>query len=282
MLILDAQVHIWEKDGPGHPWIEDLAHHAGRPSHSVDELRAEMQANGVAGAVLVGVPWDRYRTDLITAAAARSPAQFAAMPAPDLDSPQLCDELDEVLALPGVKGLRFAFWGDKGVRLDRGDYDWLWGELESRRMPTAMFAPQHLPKVHDIAQRHPGLPVALCHLAMLRRQQQPSIEATTSRLLGLAALPNVSLKATGLPVPSNEAWPHHDLHGPLERLLSAYGPERVFWGSDLTRIVRDGSTYADSLALFTRELPFLDRGAQELVMGRALARWLDWREVVSK
>lgn len=276
MLVLDAQVHIWEADSPEHPWTPELAHHAGRGSHSLDQLRAQMDRVGIDGAVLVGVPWDRYRTDLIVDAAERFPERFAAMAALDLESPRLRDEAGCILACPGVKGVRFAFWGHTGAALDRGDYDPLWRDLERRGTPTAMFAPQNLGAVEQIGRRHPGLPIALCHLGMLRKQTEPSIDEMVRRLVALAYLPNVSLKATGLPVPSGEPWPHRDLHAPLERLLAAYGPERMFWGSDVTRIERDGSSYSDSLALFTDELSCLRGDALELVLGRALARWLDW------
>ena len=282
MPIVDAQVHIWERDSPERPWAPEHAHHAHRPRYTVDELLADMEEAGVDAALLVPPhSWDAYRNDLVIDAATRWPARFAAMVVPDLGSPRVAEELDALLSDPAVKGIRLAFWdGPSSQEFERGAYDWLWGELERRGTPVAMFVPRHLTVTERIARAHPGLRIALCHLCMLHRQTTPSILEMTGRLLALAALPNVSLKATGLPTPSVEGPPYRDLSDALEALFRAYGPERVFWGTDVTRIVRDGYSYGASLD-FMATLPFLDADARSRVMGGALKDWLSWPEAGS-
>ncbi len=55
--------------------------------------------------------------------------------------------------------------------------------------------------------------------------------------------------------------------------VDAFGPERVFWGSDITRLP---CTYIESVTMFTEELPFLTHNDLDLVMGRGLCAWLGW------
>ena len=58
-MIIDAQVHCYERDHPGRPWA---AHLHGPPEVTGDDMVAAMDAVGVDGAILVS-PWTLYRFD---------------------------------------------------------------------------------------------------------------------------------------------------------------------------------------------------------------------------
>ena len=89
----------------------------------------------------------------------------------------------------------------------------------------------------------------------------------------LARHPNVALKATGAPGYSREAYPFRDIHDGLHRLYDAFGPDRFFWGTDITRMP---CSWRECITLFTEELPWLKDAALERVMGRALCEWIGW------
>ena len=59
----------------------------------------------------------------------------------------------------------------------------------------------------------------------------------------------------------------------LAQVLDAFGPARVFWGSDLSRLP---GTYSDLVALFRDELPFLTGDALYAGMGQSLFDWIGW------
>src|SRR6266702_1638323 len=59
MLTLDAQVHAYERNHPGRPWVGTLA---GPAEVTGDQMVAAMDAVGVDGAVLVS-PFSMYRYD---------------------------------------------------------------------------------------------------------------------------------------------------------------------------------------------------------------------------
>src|SRR5258705_9122448 len=66
---------------------------------------------------------------------------------------------------PGMLGLRFTFppphqssWPTDGT------IDWLWPAAERAGLPIALMAAGFLPKVAEVAQRHPNLKLILDHL----------------------------------------------------------------------------------------------------------------------
>ena len=76
--LIDAQVHAYERNHPGRPWI---GHLHGPPEVTGEQLVAAMDAVGVDGALLVS-PWSMYRYDASYACAvqARHPERFALEP----------------------------------------------------------------------------------------------------------------------------------------------------------------------------------------------------------
>src|SRR5690606_1229314 len=92
-------------------------------------------------------------------------------------------------------------------------------------------------------------------------------------LFRLANYPNVAVKATALPSYSSESYPFPKLREPIRQVVAEFGAERVFWGSDMTRV---DLPYRQIVTHFTEELPFLSEAERKLIMGEALCKWLGW------
>jgi hypothetical protein len=61
----------------------------------------------------------------------------------------------------------------------------------------------------------------------------------------------------------------------IKRVFDAYGPQRSYWGTDLTNTYAKGS-YRQRITQFTEELPFLSESDKDWVMGRAIVERLKW------
>jgi predicted TIM-barrel fold metal-dependent hydrolase len=133
--------------------------------------------------------------------------------------------------------------------------------------------PGLLPEISRLAERHPSLRFVIDHLALVRDGKDEAAFGDIDNLLALARHPNVAAKASALPRYSSEAYPYPRLHPLLRRVFDAYGPKRLFWGTDLTGIP---CTYRQAVALFAEELPWLAGDDLDWVMGRALCEWLGW------
>ena len=74
-------------------------------------------------------------------------------------------------------------------------------------------------------------------------------------MLALARFPNVAVKMSGAPSYSSQPYPYKNIHGYLRQIFEAFGPERSFWGTDITRMP---CSYRQCVTMFTEELPWLE------------------------
>lgn len=275
MLIVDAQVHIWAADTPERPWPARHAPHRPEP-FSADDLLQEMNVAGVDAAMLVPPSWEGERNDLGLAAAKMHPTRFAVMGRFDPSASESRAAIAHVRKAPGMLGLRFTFHTPQlEPLLAEGHVDWLWPEAEKHGVPLMVLVPpRRLKRVAEIAKQHPGLRIILDHLSIPKGAKGADAFAHLDDLLALAALPNVAAKATSLSHFSTEPYPHRDVHAPARRVIEAYGPRRVFWGTDMTKL--PPGSYRRAVTMWTEEMPWLAPTDLEWVMGRGLCEWLGW------
>ena len=270
MLIVDAQVHIWANHKPTN------ANHRQVETYSADDLLAEMDEAGVHGAVIhPPASWDPDANELAVEAARRHPDRLAILGNFPLDAPASRGLVDGWKKRPGMLGLRFALlqphqrtWPTDGTM------DWLWPAAERAGLPIALLAATYLPTVGQIAERHPRLKLIIDHLGRPSGTKDDAAWANLPEMLALAKHPNIAIKATGAPSYSSAPYPYRNIHDHLRRIHDAFGPERMFWGTDITRMP---CPWRQCVTLFTEELPWLAGRSLELVMGRAVCDWLDWR-----
>ena len=128
-----------------------------------------------------------------------------------------------------------------------------------------------------IAERHPQLPLIIDHMNLsLEIAKAGAIKNAIDDVVALAKYPNVSVKLSSAPTYSLEPYPWRDMTEHLERCFDAFGPQRCYWGTDLTNAFAK-STYRQRITHFTQELKFLSEEDKEWVMGRAILTRLGWK-----
>jgi predicted TIM-barrel fold metal-dependent hydrolase len=93
-------------------------------------------------------------------------------------------------------------------------------------------------------------------------------------VLALAKRPNVAVKVSCLPHYATDAYPFRQLQPYIRRVYDTFGPKRMFWGSDLSRLP---CSYGQSLTYMSEEIPWLSAGDKEWILGRGLCEWLGWK-----
>jgi L-fuconolactonase len=275
MLIVDSQVHVWGANTPERPWPN-----RGKPQREepfgADDLLREMEAAGVDRAVLVPPMWEGDRNDLAIAAAERHPHRFAIMGRLDPQAQESRGKLATWRAQPGMLGLRFSFTAPMlRPLLTEGRMDWVWRDAEEARVPIyVLVTPQDVPLIGAVADRHPSLKLVMDHLALPLDKKDDAAFAQLDEVLALAQRANVAAKVSSMPNFSSEPYPHRNIHPYLRRVYDAFGPARMFWGSDLTRLA---GTYRQCVTMFTEEMPWLSNEDLEWIMGRGVCEWLGWR-----
>jgi len=278
--VADSQVHIWDDSSqvvanwpPGQaiqPWTLTPL--------TVEKLIAEMDAAGVSRAFLVPPAFDGIgRNDYSLAAARAHPDRFVVMGRLPLDAPDAPDLLDRWAEEPHGRGLRMSvFMPRQREWLADGTLDWFWAAAERLAQPLMIYpgpVPELLQAVGRIAQRHEGLKISIDHMAAGPYDQvDEAAFAHLPDLLALAALPNMAIKASALPEHSSAEYPYRNIHPYIRQTIDAFGPERVFWGTDMPRL---HVPYRSAVTMFTEELGLSDR-ERALVMGEAICAWHGW------
>lgn len=225
-VIVDGQIHLWQTVRRG------AVPHTPRPFVAADVLAAMDDAD-VAAAVLVPPLWEtRGNTPAVRAAEAHRD-RLAVMARPWSREP-----VRHVRAPAGVvRGYRLVASVEPFRRqVLSGAADSFWRSAERQAAPVMVFANGLLRELDRVAARHPDLRLIIDHFGFPRDARSDDLTEDVEGIVRLARRPNVAVKASALPCYSIERYPFDDLRPIFERLLDAYGHERVFWGSDLTRL----------------------------------------------
>lgn len=273
MLIVDSQIHIWQHGRMS-------AHHRQVETYAMEEALAEMGTAGVDCAVLhppssLGEPVNAYAVEAVR----RHPDRFCILGHFDPQSP----DGERIVATwrerPGMLGFRFtlsqphqqAWWTD-------GTLDWFWAACERQDLRVGLLASgPHMAPLARIAERHPGLKLHVDHIGRGgggKGVLDDAVFADLPAMLALARYPNVGVKLSGAPSYSSHPYPYRNLHGYLRQIVDAFGPDRCFWGTDITRMP---CTYRQCVTMFTEEMPWLNGRDLERVMGAAFVDWLGWK-----
>jgi predicted TIM-barrel fold metal-dependent hydrolase len=275
MLVVDAQVHLWGADTPSRPWPPGEAHRAQKPYPVTKDMAlAGMKEAGVDRVIVVPPSWEGDRNDLALEAARLHPDRFAVMGRLALEKPESRALVDGWKRQPGMLGMRFTFSTERQRPwLTDGTADWLWVAAERAGIPVMLSVAGSFAAVDRIAERHPGLRLVVDHLGIRSGSKGPEAFAGIPELCTLAPRANVAVKASALPCYSIEGYPFRDLHAHVRRVYDAFGPRRVFWGTDWTRLP---CPWRQAVTLFTEELPWLTEQDKAWIMGRAICEWLAW------
>jgi predicted TIM-barrel fold metal-dependent hydrolase len=262
--VVDAQVHIWSGGKPTPAQRQQPV--------SKEQMLQEMTEAGVERAIIVPTSWDPQGNQTALEAAKTYPDRFAVMGLMNIVQPQSAALIDSWKQQPGMLGVRLFLAAQQAVLAD-GTTDWFWPAAERAGLAVMVHAGGVLSAMANIVEQHPRLRLCIDSLGAAPRTVDAAAFADLPKLLALARFPNVVVKAEGVPTLSSETYPYRNLHPYLRQVYDAFGPQRLFWGSDITRLK---TPYREAVALFTEELPWLSSGDRELIMGRALSAWIGW------
>jgi len=275
MPIFDAQVHAYERNHPGRPWVGTLH---GPAEVTGDQMVAAMDAVGVDGAVLVS-PFSMYRYDASYALEvyAAHPSRFRLVKPVDPTDPAVADTIADWAATEGTVGIRIMLRDE--VSADPADpgLKRVLASAAQHSLPVNLLCWGRLEQAAQLAARNPNTQLVIDHLGLQQPFEPPPATepfADLSKVLALAACDNIAIKISGACTLSHEPFPYKDIWDPLGRIFDAFGLDRCMWGTDWTRAVAL-LTYEQGVEAFrvTDRLSENDRAA---LMGETLQRVYDW------
>src|SRR5262249_19015559 len=275
MVIIDSQVHAYERDHPGRPWAGVLT---GQAEVTGDDLVAAMDAVGVDGAVLVS-PFTMYGYDASYALEVyrQHPGRFGLVKPVDSTDPGVAETIADWASTTGTIGIRIMM--NRGVSTDPADpgLNRVLAAAARQALPVNLMCTGRLEQAAQLAERHPNTHLVIDHLGLPQPQEPPAPAepfADLPKLLALAAHANVAVKISGACTLSHAPFPYKDIWDPLWGIFNAFGLDRCLCGADWTRAVKV-LTYKEGIEAFrvTDRLSDSDKAA---LLGESLSRVYHW------
>jgi predicted TIM-barrel fold metal-dependent hydrolase len=274
-MIVDSQVHLWKAESPDWQWVPGMKPQMPEP-FTIEKLVSLMDEAGVSRVVVVPPSWPGDRNDYGIEAVKRYPDRFRVMGRIPLKDPKSAELLPKWKEQPGMLGVRVTFLGPAAAWLTDGTADWFWPAAEKAGLPVMFLTHGRSADLAKVAERHPQLTLIADHMGVVgdvvkAGKLGDAIDQTAS----LAKYPNVSVKLSAAPNNSTEGYPFRDFQPHIKKLFEAYGPQRCYWGTDITNGF-DRATYRQRITHFTEELPFLSDQDKDWIMGKAIVARLNW------
>jgi L-fuconolactonase len=275
MPIIDSQVHAYERNHPGRPWV---GHLHGPAEVTGDDMVKAMDDVGVDGALLVS-PFAMYGFDGSYAQEVytKHPTRFALIKPVDPGNPAVADVVADWAAQKGTVGVRIML--NRGQSEDPADpgLNRVLATGGRQGFPVNILAWGRLDQVGQLAARNPDSQIVIDHVGLQQPFEPPAPPNPFGELpnvLALAAHPNVAIKISGACTLSHEPFPYNDIWDPLCRIFEAFGLNRCLWGTDWTRAT-GLLTYKQGVDAFrvTTRLSDTDKA---MLMGGALERIYKW------
>jgi predicted TIM-barrel fold metal-dependent hydrolase len=275
MPIIDAQVHAYERNHPGRPWLGVLH---GPPEITGDDMVKAMDAVGVDGALLVSV-YTMYGYDASYAleVGRKHPGRFGLIKPVDPADPAVSDTIAEWKRTPGTVAIRIML--NRLPKVDPADpgINKVLAAAARHSLPVNILCWGRLDAMGPLAARNPNTRIVIDHLGLQQPYQPPVPKepfAELPKVLSLAKRDNVAIKISGACTLSHEPYPYRDIWDPLRRIFDAYGFERCMWGTDWTRAIAL-LTYKEGVDAF-RTTDRLSESERVALMGGTLTKIYRW------
>jgi predicted TIM-barrel fold metal-dependent hydrolase len=275
MPTLDSQVHAYERNHPGRPWIGTLT---GPAEVTGDQMVAAMDEVSVDGAILVS-PFSMYRYDASYALEvyAAHPDRFRLVKPVDPTDPAVVETIAEWASTQGTVGIRIFLRDNASTDPADPSINRVLATAAQHSLPVNVACTGRLEQAGQLAARNPNTRMVIDHLGLPQPHQPPAPAepfADLPKLLALAAHDNVAVKISGACTLSREPFPYNDIWDPLSRIFDAFGFDRCMWGTDWTRAVRI-LTYEEGVEAF-RITDRLSDSERSRLMGDTLKQVYNW------
>ena len=240
-VLVDSHHHLWDLDRRPQPWLDDPDLASINRTFTPGDLRSTA-THPIAGrhlhsSVVVQCVPDVPETEDLLALAEQEPLIEAVVGWADLTSPAIGETLDRLLAGPGgayLRSLRHLVQGETEPSwLQRPDVERGLAAVRDRGLSYDVLVRSHqLDQAINLAERFPDLPQVLNHAGKpdIARRELADWRRQVQRL---AAHEQVVCKVSGLITEADhDSWTTDDIRPVWDVLLTAFGPQRLMFGSD--------------------------------------------------
>jgi predicted TIM-barrel fold metal-dependent hydrolase len=285
MEIIDAQIHEPKPPIPlGGNYGKDV-----ELLVNTEIAREAMDSVGVDAALVFA------RQEYIDSCVGRYPNRFGGVLVFDHMAPDLEERIANYRKKPGNLAGRNLVGNAATAELRpeyaEGKFDRYWEYAAKYELPLFFSTHGWSHVMEPVAQKYPNLTMIIDHLGVSQSPVSPPREDKWDRLpgvLGLAKYPNVHVKFSGVPLMSESGkFPYEDTWPFLHKIIEAFTPDRLLWGTDFTRMrwipqtsselrpFKEWKYYSDCVS-YLRDTNELSESDKEKMFGKTVRRVLRW------
>ena len=281
-LIVDAHIHVWSPDFDRYPLAlgftpDDLW----LPSFTPDDHFAYSHPFGKVRRNLVQMTWYGLDHRYILVLIASDPTTYTGTGiVPGVSDVSLADPGKTMYALSegGIRAVRVrggktgrpTAFGRANRWLDYPGYEAMFKTGAEHNLALSfLMGLEDLPDLIRMCRRFPETPVILDHLCGVRIRDGVWPEHEIRALCRMARYPGVILKLGPFQALGDGKAPYLDLLPLIERVVDAFGPERIMWESDSGGPIamQDPHTdFAASIALIREHADFLSASDKHQIL----------------
>jgi|SRR5438067_6759278 len=263
---IDSHVHVWKHD-PRFPFAAGA--NVPPQNASAEMLLDLMGANDVSHTVIIQVIHYRWDNSYLADVLRRYPKQFRGVCRVNPEDPAAPDHLSRLTEVDGFHGVRLSpAEGPQGDWIRGSLMPPLWRRCADLKVPMTLLIPAtRLPDIHPLIEANPDLQLVIDHMADCPIDQPEKLEL----LLELARYATVFVKISHLWSLSRQPYPYADAAALAQRVLKAFGANRLMAGTDWPISLRQ-LEYAKSVALYRDHLDLLTPEQRSTVLAGTVQR----------
>jgi L-fuconolactonase len=260
---IDAHHHFWHYTPAEYGWIDD-AMAAIRRDFLPPDLAQEIRPAGIDAVISVQARQSIEETDWLLEMAAAHPFIAGVVGWLPLADPVIGPLLEQYAADPWLKGIRHVIQAEPPGFMDQPAFNDGLSQLRAFNLAyDVLIHHAQLPEAIRLADRHPSQSFVLDHIA------KPAIrdgvlDPWATSLTELALRPNVFCKLSGIVTEADyQTWTYEQILPWMEAALTAFGPERLMFGSDwpVCCVATTYSHWLHSVERFAQSLSASERAA---------------------
>lgn len=271
---IDAHQHFWRLDRGEYAWLTPELAPLYR-DYLPDELAPHLEDAGISATILVQAAPSEEETRYLLEIAKSTPYVAGVVGWVDMEAPDVAERL-MALKQAGAGYLK----GVRPMLQDIADPQWVLSPSLDRAFDAiealdlrfdALVRPIHLQPLRIRLEQRPNLKVVIDHAA------KPCIGEGARgdwsiQLAAIASRTSAMCKLSGLVTEARWDWRARDIAPFVDFIISAFGAERVMWGSDwpVVNLATDYRTWRTTARQLVAGLPARDRA---LIFGDAAANF---------
>lgn len=251
MSIIDSHHHFWNPARGDYGWMppdDPVLTRVYRP----DDLAASLDAAGVTQTVLVQAAPTVAETDYMLGLADAAPFVAKVVGWIDFEDPGQLPVLERLARHPKFAGVRPMIQDieDDGWML-RSDVQWAYQAITDLDLTfDCLGFPRHLDNFRTVLTRYPDMRAVVdhCMKPQIRNGVDVAFPVWADGLRRLADETGAMCKLSGIVTEADTDWSVSALQPYVDHVVSAFGPERIMWGSDWP-VARLRLEYGDWLSM---------------------------------